>query len=320
MRVIRPFALRRGDAMGVVMPASLPPHDDLEMGIQHLEKLGFRVVLAPFATAKNGYLARRDSVRVRELAGMVNNPEVKAIICARGGYGTFRILKHIDYALFREHPKIIVGHSDITALQCAIWKRARLITLHGPMVCSDFGRPEISRFTVDHFLKMVFGHCTGELFNWRKSTQGGESLIVVQTGRAQGRLIGGNLSVLCGLIGTPWFPDLRGNLLFVEDVNEPLYRLDRMFTQLIESGSLGGVAGILGGKFAGCTSNGDEEAILENVAFLMKDRFSKLRVPIVVGLPFGHVLDKLTIPFGAKAELNTRSKRLTLLEPVIVGV
>jgi muramoyltetrapeptide carboxypeptidase len=264
-----------------------------------LRKAGFSVRLGAHALDRRGYLAGDDDSRLEDLHTMFRDPDVRAIFCTRGGYGTLRLLHRIDYDLVRQSPKILVGYSDVTALLLAVHVRAGLVTFHGPMVREMAGGDEANL----PFLFDILGGQPG-----REIPLTGTSIFF--PGEVEARLLGGNLSLLCHLIGTPYFPDLRGALLFVEERGEPLYRIDRMFTHLALSGHLDGVAGLLGGEFADCGPMQDLEGFFEDLA-------SRLRIPTVLGLPAGHGRKNLTLPMGAPVRLSTDGRSLFLSGPAV---
>ncbi len=292
----KPAPLRRGDVIGVVSPAAAVDEASLQAGVVQLEKAGFRARLGAAALKKTGYLAGSDGARLADLTAMFLDPEVKAIIAARGGYGSGRLLPLLDPALARAHPKIFVGHSDLTFLLNDFVQRAQLVTFHGPMVAGMHQRPEAA----SALLAMLSGDHVG----WHQPAQA-----VVQPGMAEGLLVGGSLSVIVSMLGTAWTLETAGRLLFLEDVNEKPYRIDRMLTQLRQAGTLDGVAGVIFGEMPGCTA-GDHERV--SVRDVIAEAFASARYPVAFGLPSGHGAGTLTLPLGVRARLA--GERLTLLE------
>jgi muramoyltetrapeptide carboxypeptidase len=317
--LIRPRHLAPGDMLGIVSPASAPPDPaSIDRGVAALEKLGYPVKLAPNVRKRFGFLAGTDQQRADDLMNMFTDPEVRAILCVRGGYGTPRLLPLLDYQVIRKHPKIFVGYSDITALHCAFLTQARLISFHGPMLNSDFAHPEMPDFTMQSFrrtLALIASPQTKLPFDTSLGHRK-DAVKILRRGMARGQLIGGNLSLLCSLVGTRWQPNFKGRILFLEDVGEPPYRFDRMLTQLLNAGLLQQVAGIAIGVNADCedpkskTTN-EYRQTLEDV---LKDRLLGLKVPIVTGLAFGHVPHNATLPVGARAILNANRGVLSLAE------
>lgn len=292
----KPAPLRRGDVIGVVAPAGAVDEDKLQTGIRILEHAGFRVEVGAAARRKAGYLAGTDRERAMDLHDMFSNPAIKAIIAARGGYGTGRVLPLLDPGIVRQHPKIFVGHSDLTYLLNDLVQRAELVSFHGPMITGLDHRPQAA----EHLLAVL----TGERVRWHQAAQE-----VVQPGTAEGRLVGGCLSVIVALLGTPFALDTRGCLFFLEDVNEKPYRVDRMLTQLRQAGLLDDVAGVIFGEMSGCVATKNERVSVRDV---IAEAFANAAYPVAYGLPSGHGAGTLTLPFGIRARLA--GERLTLLE------
>lgn len=292
----KPAPLRRGDVIGVVSPAAAVDEASLQAGVKLLEQAGYRVRLGAATVKKSGYLAGTDRERLADLDDMFRTPEVKAIIAARGGYGSGRLLPLLDPALPRAHAKIFVGHSDLTFLLTDFVQRAELVTFHGPMVAGLQQRAEAAA--------TLLAMLSGDRVGWHQPAQA-----VVQPGMAEGLLVGGSLSVIVALLGTPWALETRGRLLFLEDVNEKPYRVDRMLTQLRQAGVLDGVAGVIFGEMPGCTAGEDERVTVRDV---IAEAFATAPYPVAFGLPSGHGTGTLTLPLGIRARLA--GERLTLLE------
>ena len=297
--IIKPPRLQEGDTVGVISPAGPVEAAELRPGLEFLKQRDFRVLLGPHALDKKGYLAGDDQTRLDDFHGMFSNPEVRAIFCSRGGYGTMRILDRIHYDLVRENPKIFVGFSDITALLLCLRTKAGLIPFHGPMIrqIKDIG---VHNFSVLLDLLETPDQHTLEL-------PGAKTLI---PGRAEGALLGGNLCLLSHLVGTSFLPSLEGSILFLEDRGEPLYRIDRMLTHLRLAGHLEGISGLIAGQFQDCGDPGDIDDLLFQFA---KD----LAVPVISGAPIGHGDNNIPLPLGVKAELRTTGPSLRLLEPCV---
>ena len=296
---VKPQRLKPGDLIGVCSPAGPVEEEDLRPGINALESLGYRVYLSPHCLMKKDYLAGADKHRLRDLQDLFQDDRVKAIVCARGGYGSLRLLGGIDFDLIRKHPKILVGYSDITALLLAIYKHAHLVTIHGPV---------LRDMTKNQGLNLGF---LTKLMTSRESvTMRFEGVKVLRKGVAAGRVLGGNLSLITHLLGTRFMPSLRGALLFLEERGEALYRVDRMLTHLRLSGVLKTCAGIMTGSFEDC----GEPTALEA---LIKERLGDLPVPLMSGLPIGHGKVNTALPIGVRAVLDTRQKTLTLSEACV---
>jgi muramoyltetrapeptide carboxypeptidase len=242
---------------------------------------------------------------------MFLDPKVDAILCVRGGYGTARVLPLLDYGQIRRHPKVFVGFSDVTSLHCAFLKDAGLVSFHGPMLNSHFIKDDLPRFTLQGFLRTVtVPRPAGSICQGYKR----KTISVLRGGRASGRLIGGNLSVLCTTVGTPHQPDFKGRILFFEDLDEVPYRFDRMLTHLLNAGLLQQVAGIAIGINANCAdpkAKGARE-YRQRVEDVLQERLVPLKIPIVSGLPFGHVPFNATLPIGVAATLDANHGDLVI--------
>jgi muramoyltetrapeptide carboxypeptidase len=290
--IIIPRRLSPGELIGVISPAGPVDVSDLKPGLDLLASRGFRVREAAHLYDRNDYLAGHDEGRLSDLHAMFEDEEIAAVLCARGGYGTMRLLDRIDYDLIRDHPKIVVGYSDITALLMAIYKQIGLIGFHGPMVR---GLSSVSEDSIEGLLGILSSDQPVSF-----DPMEGTCLI---SGKAEGPLMGGNLSLICHLVGTPFLPSLEGAILFIEDRGEPLYRIDRMLTHLSLAGQLKGIAGLIAGEFLDC---GDPSAIDRLLMALASD----LNIPLITGFPAGHGRNNLTLPLGMPAQLDTR--RMTL--------
>ena len=312
MKILKPSRLRKGDVIGLVAPAS-PPIDRnrIEQGICYLEGLGYRVRLGRHVEARNGYLAGTDEQRAEDFNECLRDHTVRAIFAVRGGYGTPRLLPMIDYGAARRDPKIVVGYSDITALQMALWRRAGLITFAGPMLASDLARNR-NPFAEEHFWRVLTSRArVGDL-----PQPPDKPLVTRRQGHAEGRLLGTNLSLLVSSLGTPFSPHYRGALLVLEDVGEQLHRLDRMFTQLRNAGVPRRIHGLVLGAFTKCVPGDPARPVLtqEEIIAQLIDWCPR---PSASGLSFGHVPAKVTLPLGCLARLDAGNGRLTVLESAV---
>ncbi len=312
MKNLKPPCLRRGDLIGIVSPASTPStQEKVEKGVRYLEGLGYRVEIGRHAMAQYGYLAGTDEERAADFNDMLHNRAVKAIFALRGGYGTPRILDLIDYRSARRDPKILVGYSDITGLQLAFLRKTGLVTFSGPMVAVEMW-DHIDPFTEENFWRIVTsGSSVGRLQN-----SGDEPLVAHNKGRASGIIVGGNFSLLASLIGTPYLPDLRNAILILEDVDEAPHRVDRMFAQLRHTGILKNIAGLVLGKFTDCVP-GDPSKPHLTIEQVLQETVSAVRCPVLTNLQYGHIAKKLTIPFGVRATLDTRTTSLRVTEGAV---
>ncbi len=303
-------ALHPGDTIAIVSPAGATPiepadsvkPDPFDQGIALLEQVGFRVKLMPHAKNKRLYLAGTDAERLSDLQAAFTDPAVKGILCARGGYGCTRLLPHLDFALIRQNPKVFIGFSDITALLLPIYQQTGLIGFYGPMLTSNLIHNE--PYSQSQLLSMVQGQNKAPY-----SIPNQNAYQCFQPGIAQGRLIGGNLSLLTALCGTPFQPRTEGHILFIEDWHEKYYTLDRQFQQLKMAGLLDGIAGLLLADFSEIETE-PEQTLPEFLQTLT----AFLKVPVGFGFSVGHGEQTATLPIGCLAEFNAASGTLTLLE------
>lgn len=308
---IKPKRLCLGDTIGIIAPASPGNMDVAMLGMQWLEEKGFRIRLGKTVEQSLGYLAGSDADRAADINAMFASAEIDAIICLRGGYGTMRLLDLIDYDVIRNHPKIFIGYSDITALHVNIGQRTGLITFHGPMVASDIGKG-LSDYTWDYFSRAIMkSEPLGVLYNPPELS----APVVIVPGTAHGDLTGGNLSLIASTLGTPYEIDTRGKILCLEEVGEAPYRIDRMLTQLLLAGKLQDAAGIV---VAACTDCDDDEAPSFTLEEVVRDRLGGLCKPVLYGLYFGHTAEKSTLPLGAKAVLGGETSVLEVIEAATI--
>lgn len=314
-RLRKPAVLRAGATVALLAPSSPPSAEKLSKAIQNLHDLGFKILEGKSLRAQNGFLAGTDAERLADLHWAFENPEIEAVWCVRGGYGAGRLLPMLDYDLIRRHPKPFIGYSDVTALHLAIHARTGLVTFHGPVAASDF--PED---TLRHFRAVLVNPTAG--YSIAAPVAENEILgteyqpFTIASGRARGRLTGGNLTLLASLVGTPFAPSFRQKIVFVEDVGEQPYRLDRMLTQLLQATDLAKAAGIALGVFADCGPRGDAPSA--SLAEVLRERLGGLGIPVVHGIPFGHVSHQATFPYGIEAGLDADARTLTLLETAVV--
>jgi muramoyltetrapeptide carboxypeptidase len=313
----KPPRLKKGDTIALVTPGSYITEQEKEESINNLRGLGFNVVYSDRLMQKNGYFSATDKERALDLNEMFERKDVQGIMCARGGYGCARILPYLDYDLIEDNPKVLIGFSDVTALQYAIYKNCGLITFHGPVSISTF-----SSFSNKNFRNVLME--PGEQLELVNSTTGNNynqyGITVIADGKAEGELVGGNLSIVASLIGTEYDIDYSGKIIFLEEFLEEPYRVDRMLTQMIQAGKFEDAAGIALGVFKLCESDKTNPSFDNSFSLMevLQDRLGKLRIPVIYGLSFGHIADKFTLPFGVKAELNSETKQLKLLEPGVL--
>ncbi len=313
---VRPPALRAGCRVALVAPAGpLLEHDDLARGEELCRALGFEPRLAPNAHRHYGYLAGSDEQRLGDLNAAIADPNVDAVWCLRGGYGMTRILDQVDFAPLRKRPKAIIGFSDITALLNAAQVEAGLVTFHAPMA-----RAPLTAFSGAHFRRVLAApHAAGRLD--RVTTPVGVLIpregrvVTLVPGTAVGPLVGGNLTLLQCLVGTRYFPALEGALLFLEDVGESLYAVDRMLTHLRAVGALQKVAGVIVGQFTDLKRGTDDGAL--GFDEVLRTCLAPLKVPVAYGFPIGHVDDQWTLPLGVSARLDATAGELEILDPAV---
>jgi muramoyltetrapeptide carboxypeptidase len=314
---LKPPHLELGDTVGIIAPASAPADpENIDRSVAALKELGFRPKLAPNVRKRKGFLAGSDRERAGDLMGMFLDRQIRAVLCLRGGYGSARVLPLIDYRQIRAHPKIFVGYSDITSLHCAFLKKANLVSFHGPMLSSDLMKKDLPDFTRQSFLRTLMqpsppgGLCRG--YN-------GKSITVLRSGVATGRLLGGNISILCATLRTPYEVSFRQKILFFEDLDEVPYRFDRMLTQLLNAGLLQQVAGIAIGINKNCEDPKSKRTkeYRQTLLEVFAERLLPLKVPVVCGLPFGHVPNNATLPVGARANLDANAGELSIIEAVV---
>ena len=314
---VKPPRLKPGDTIGLFCPAA-PAYskETVQITIESLQALGFKTKLSAHFYDRYGYLAGRDTDRAADFNTLFADTSVNAVLAMHGGWGCARILPLINYEQIRRTPKIILGYSDITALLLAVNAKTGLVTMHGPE-----GAATWNTFTVDWFRRVLMA---GESTLFRNPTTLGDNLTqkadritTIRPGTARGRLIGGNLTVLSHLVGTPYLPDWTGAILFLEDVHEDVYRMDRMFSQLKLSGILGQVAGVVFGKCTKCepdSGGGYGSLTLEEI---LDEYIKPLNVPAYSGAMIGHIADKFTIPVGLTAEIDATKGTIQLLESAV---
>jgi len=315
-RVIRPRRLRPGDTVGVVAPSSMVAESmPVEIARESLEAMGLRVRMGAYTRARYGYLSGRDHERADDVNRMFRDPEIDAVFALRGGWGAARILPLLDWDAIHENPKVLLGYSDVTSLLLAVHARTGLVTFHGPMGISDW-----TPFPVEHLRSVLFQAEAPTLAN---PVHAGETLVqtrnriqTIHPGTARGRLLGGNLTVLSAIVGTPYLPDWDGAILFLEDVGEEVYRMDRMLTHLKLAGILGRIAGFVFGRCTGCgPSTGYGSLTMEE---LFRDHIAPLGIPAWTGAMIGHITDQWTVPVGAEAEIDASRGTVRLLEPAVI--
>ena len=305
--------LKKGDTIGLVGPSgAIRVEGALARGVAELERMGYRVKLGESCEQVYGYLSGTDEVRARDVNNMFLDDEVDAIFCTRGGYGTTRMLDLLDYDAIARHPKIFMGLSDITAMHVAMLERSGLATFHGPMALSDWADGETHAFTR---LSMERALCSAEPVGELINAPGYHERKTVNPGVAEGMLVGGNLMLITSLLGTPYELDTRGRILFIEEIGEKTYCIDRMLTQLRLAGKLDECAGIVFGDFRNCPVEYEHFGL--TIEEIIRDIAAPCGKPIFTGLQSGHCIPKLTLPFGVRARMDAVACTLTILESAV---
>lgn len=305
--------LKFGDTLGLIAPSgAVRTEGAIERAVAETERMGFKVKRGESAGQKYGYLSGTDEVRARDINRMFADDEVDAIVCLRGGYGAMRILDQLDYELIAKHPKIFMGFSDITALHIALLEKCGLVTFHGPMAAANWAGKPLDDFSRDSMYRALMNaEPAGELVNppeYPRQT--------VNPGKAEGQLVGGNLMLIASSLGTPWELDTKDRIIFIEEVGERTYCVDRMLTQLRLAGKFRDCAGVVFGDFADCPIEYPEFGLtLEEI---IRDVVAPCGKPVFTGLRCGHCSPKLTLPFGVRARLNADQCTLTVLESAVM--
>ena len=300
---LRGHALKPGDCIGLLAPSSYTSSNDYAPVVELLRSHGYRVKLAPSATAMYEHFAGTDRKRAEDINNFFRDSTVKAILCIRGGYGAARILDKLDYKMIAKHPKPLIGFSDITALHIALGEKAGLATIHGPMAVSF----TTERFDSPYSRENFFSGLTSVLPLGEIPMPEGRKLETVIAGNAEGVIMGGNLTVIASLVGTPYELDGTGALLLIEEIGEKPYRIDRMMNQLYQSGLLGRVNGIIYGDFIGCDDN-DPDGLSDVSVDGILTYYARLsRKPAIKGMPSGHGNYNIFLPMGVHAKMKADS-------------
>ena len=313
-----PYALRPGDTVGLITPSTyVSDPDQLAAVARTIEYFGLKMKLGKNVRKREGYLGGTVEERVSDLHEMFRDPDVNAVFAIRGGYGSPQLLDRIDYDLIRRNPKIFLGYSDITAMHLAIHKRTGLVTFHGPMMLARF-----TNYTRDWFRKALFNaEPLGRMTTppEQDPLRPAHPIRTMRPGRGRGPLAGGNLTLVATLMGTPFEIETRGRVLFLEDVGEEPYRIDRMLTQLRLAGKFDGVAGIVFGECSDCGPREYKPSFDSTLALgeILDSFFAKLDAPVFSGLTIGHTGDQLTLPIGVMATVDADKGELVLEEPAL---
>ena len=303
--------LKFGDTIGFIAPSgAMREAGSVERAVEEAERMGFKVKLGESAGKKYGYLSGFDEVRARDINAMFADDEVDAIICLRGGYGAMRILDQLDYDLIAKHPKIFMGFSDITALHIALLNKCDMATFHGPMGVNWCNKPldDFSRESM--YRALMNAEPAGELSNPPEYTKQ-----TVNSGIAEGQLVGGNLTLIAGSLGTPWEIDTKDRIIFIEEVGERTYCVDRLLTQMRLAGKFDECAGVVFGDFSDCPIEYPEFGL--TLDEIIRDVVAPCGKPIFTGLRCGHCSPKLTLPLGVQCRIDADQCTLTVLESAV---
>jgi muramoyltetrapeptide carboxypeptidase len=291
-----------GARVALVAPAGpLRGEEDLQHAMENVRSFGYEPVAGASVLSRFGYLAGSDEQRLADLNSAISDDIIDAIWCIRGGYGAMRLLERVNYAGLRQRAKALIGYSDITALHAAVATRCDIVSYHGPTA-----RAELTPFSRDSLSRALRGD---DPFGQRASAE------TLRGGLARGRLVGGNLALLCSLAGTEFAPSYDDAILVLEDVNEPVYRIDRMLTQLRLTGQLSRCKGIVFGQFTDIPGNSPEESVgTRQLNDVLGEVAASLKIPCIVGAPIGHIADQWTFPLGANVELDANERTLRILQ------
>jgi muramoyltetrapeptide carboxypeptidase len=310
--LIKPQALKPGSTVAIISPAGPLDPGELDRAVANIESLGFKAKVGKSAGGKNGFLAGTDAERYDDLHAAFADRSIEAVWCSRGGYGVTRLLPMIDFELIRKNPKIVIGYSDITALLLSIYQHSGLVTFHGPVATSTF-----TDYSKSNALDVLMGKEPDHSITFPQPPATSDAKptappVVITSRKCSGQTIGGNLSLIGAMAGTPYaIGSLKNKVLFLEDVNEPLYKVDRLLTQLLQSTDVRTAAGIVLGQF---TTGGNPAAETIDV---VKDRLGSLEIPVVYGFPFGHIREQFTIPICIRADLDTDKMSLRFTEKAV---
>lgn len=314
MRQLLPVPLNPGDTVGLVSPSGATDDSlSIQLAREAMEALGLRVKVGVHALSRNGHLAGTDAERAGDLNAMFADREVKGIICVRGGSGAARLLPLLDYERIRRNPKVLLGYSDITALHCALQAKTGLVTFHGPI-----GSGSWNRFNAEQFRQLFFER---QLMEYRNKQEAGDELVprrnrtmTINPGKARGALVGGNLAVLSALAGSSYLPAFEGKILFLEDVSEAPYRIDRMMSTLKLMGALDRIAGFVWGECSDCNPGGGYGSL--TIEQILDHYLKPLKVPAYRGAMIGHIREQFILPVGGEVELDADAGTLRMLQPV----
>ncbi|QPJ65088.1 MAG: LD-carboxypeptidase [Candidatus Nitrohelix vancouverensis] len=299
--LIQPKKLKKGDCIGVIAPAGVTKEEELTKGLAVLKRMGFKLALGEHLSKRKRTMAGEDHERAFDLMTMFSNPEIKGIVCARGGYGSNRILPLLTSRVIRENPKVFVGSSDITALHIFLNQKCSLVSFHGPMAAGSFGRDAMKK-SKKQFAQMLMGDRKALKLASRQT----QTLV---PGQAEGELAGGCLSLLIRSLRTPYEIQTQNKILFIEDVGEPYYKLDAMLCQLKQAGKFKKIKGVVLGEMIRCKPSYKGDGPLEDI---FREAFAEYSIPVLYNAPIGHGDEMWTVPFGVRATLDATKRTLDI--------
>lgn len=304
--MIRPKPLKKGDTVAIIAPASPADKNLIDSCINSLENLGLNVVVGKSCTSEYGFLSGTDDIRANDINSMFANKSINGIFAIRGGYGCARLLNLIDFNLIKKNPKVFIGYSDITALHIAINQKSKLITYHGPMVSTELIKG-LDEYSFNYYNKFLF--CNDNMIELCNPIE--NPIKTINPGIAEGKLIGGNLSLICSSLGTKYEINTKNKILFLEEVGEVPYKVDRMLTHLKQSGKLKDANGIILGDFTDCVAPKDKKSL--SLDDIFNEIILPLKKPTIYNLACGHCLPTLTLPLGAKIRLDANNIKLNVI-------
>lgn len=288
--------ITRDSTIAVIAPGFPPDPQKTKKGIIYLENKGYSVKRAKSLNGNYAYFSATDEQRADEINSYFADPDIDAIFCARGGWGSLRLLDKLDYNVIKQNPKLLLGYSDITTLQLALWKKCRMPSISGPMVATDMS-DDITHFTEEH----LWGQIENQSNSYIVDLSDLENTVVIKKGTCSGTLLGGCLSLVVHQLCTPYSPDYNGAILFLEDIGERPYRIDRCLAQLKQAGILAKISGLIAGEFIDCEDNNNSFSVKE----LFEQYTSDAHYPVIFNFPYGHNPKKISMPVGVRAQLNT---------------
>ncbi len=305
--IVRPQALHKGDCLGIFAPASPVRLGYVRKGQEYLVRSGFCFREGDSLFERSYHVAGELSLRLADIENLLLDPDVKGLVAARGGYGTMTLLSHLNYEQIRKHPKVVLGFSDLTALQLALWHKIRLITFSGPMLAVEMARPDA---VADHLLwAFLTGANVARLNSLLSAFLASPEIEFMRSKTFSGRLLGGTLTIIAALAGTGYLPDFTGKIIFLEDRGESLYQIDRALTQLRLAGVFNNPAAVVCGDFT--LPNRAEEDLLSN---FLQEFFADDNFPVLINFPYGHIAKSFIFPQGGKMQFECRERKISLLE------